>query len=128
MEVVTEKSGDGTIACGLKGGTTYENDLLLDCLEELLSPIENPRYLLQSRRIYKKFIGGSGTNYYAVPTPLGRHKKLVSILLWEWGKRVGLCKGIYTRTLEGRRLLLRARRESLSGKLASRKNRHSIWV
>lgn len=127
MEVVTERNGDGTIACGLKGGTTYENDLLLSCLEELLSPIRNPRYLLQSGGGRRKFLG-SKSNSYAVPAPIGRHKKTMLILLKEWEKRVGPCTAVYTRTLEGRRILLKARRESLSGKLAPRSTRHSVWT
>ena len=126
LRVVMSKADDGTIACGLEGGTTYENDLFLDCLEELLSPIANPRYLLQSGGTYR-FIT-AGHNSYSVPAALAQHKKTVLIFLSQWKRRVGPCRGVYTRTLEGRRILLRARRESLSGKLSPRNTRHSVWT
>lgn len=126
LRVIASKASDGTVLCGLKGGTTFENDLFLDCVEELLSPIANPRYLLQSGGKYR-FIS-AGYNNYSVPSPLAQHKKTVLIFLSHWKKRVGPCRGVYTRTLKGRKILLKARRESLSGKLSPRNTRHSVWT
>lgn len=126
LRVIASKSNYGEVACGLKGGTTFENDVFLDCLEELLSPIANPRYLLQSGGKYR-FIT-AGYNNYAVPAPLAQHRKKVITFLGQWKRQVGPCRAVYTRTLKGRRILLKARRESLSGKLAPRNTRHSIWT
>ncbi len=125
LKVIASKSPQGTVACGLKGGSTFENDLFLDCLEELLSPIANPRYLLQSGGKYRFFT--AGYNNYSVPAILAQHKKSVLVFLAAWKKRVGPCRGVYTRTLQGRRMLLKARRESLSGRLSPRSSRHSVW-
>jgi superfamily II DNA or RNA helicase len=125
LKVIATKTPLGTVSCGLKGGSTYENDLFLDCLEEMLSPIANPRYLLQSGGKYRFFT--AGYNNYSVPAILAQHKKSVLVLLAAWKKRVGPCRGVYTRTQEGRRMLLKARRESLSGRLSPRSTRHSVW-
>ena len=44
--VLSEVNNQGTIYCHLEGGTTYEKSVFIKSLQEILSPVDNPRYLI----------------------------------------------------------------------------------
>lgn len=130
MEVVVTENHIGQVSCGIVGGATYESEVFLDAVDELLSPIENPRYLLADQKKnrllwFRNFLGG--VNYYPVPSVIASHRKFVEVFAQNWRKRVGACHGIYTRNIEGRKLMLNARRKSLATKLNSAPKRHTVW-
>ena len=65
MKVKTEKLDELAVLCRLEGATTFEKSLFLDALGEILSPIENPRYLL----VRKSKLGFlNRRDFHAVPT------------------------------------------------------------
>jgi hypothetical protein len=124
MRVVTMKGDFETVVCRLEGGTTHEKSLFLDALEELLSPIENPRYLVLRKSRLGVF---RRRDYHAVPTLLGRKKEFAEYFGKMWRKYVGPTKLIYTRSTEGRRSLLKARGHSLSATFLKRAERKNQW-
>jgi len=100
-----------------------EDDALTGPVRELLGPIDNPRYLLARRRIWRIF----REDYFALPEILARKKEFAEMFAKKWRRAVGPIELVYTRTAEGRRLLLRARIHSLAGAFQKRGKRVSCW-
>lgn len=107
--VIMEKSNDFTVSCYLEGGTTYEKNIFTDCISGLLSPIDNPRYLLHQKNNWLRL---KKIDYYAVPELFGSKKETAEIFAKTLNKVVGNCELVFTRNLEGRRVLLKARARS----------------
>jgi hypothetical protein len=123
-KVHTEKTETGEVVCYLENGTTQEQKLFLQCLQEVVDPIDNPRYILH-RKSGKRF--WIRHDYHAVPEEIGRKKEFGETLLAQWRKRVGDAELVYTRTPEGRKILLKARIRSMSGKFVEKSKRISVW-
>jgi hypothetical protein len=92
-------------------------------LREILSPLDNPRYVLARRKIWRVF----REDYFAVPEVLARKKEFAEIFAQRWKSLVGPVELVFTRTPEGRRVLLRARSHSLSAAFQKRAERVSCW-
>lgn len=112
-QVETDKTG--AVSCFLKGGTSGEQSVFLDALGEILNPIANPRYIIIRKSKKHKL---KKNDYHSVPNLLGVNKTLAYYFANTWRTLVGKNELIYTRTLQGRRLLLKARINSLSAKLS----------
>jgi superfamily II DNA or RNA helicase len=123
FRVYADRNQDGTVYCWIGGGTGQEQTVFLRALKEVLSPIQNPRYLLARRRIWRFF----REDYFAVPDVLARKKEFAEQFARLWSRVVGPVQLVYTRTPEGRELLLRARNHSLSGAFQKRAERLSCW-
>ena len=123
FRVYADHNQDGTVYCWIGGGTGQEQTVFLRTLREVLSPIDNPRYLLARRRIWRIF----REDYFAVPDVLARKKEFAEEFGRRWNSRVGPVQVVFTRTPEGRKLLLRARSHSLSGTFQKRAERVSCW-
>ena len=123
FRVYADRNGDGTVFCWIGGGTGKEQAIFLRALREILSPIDNPRYLLARRKIWRVF----REDYFAVPDALARKKEVAEIFTQRWKRLVGPVELVYTRTPEGRKALLRARNHSLSGAFQKRAERVSSW-
>jgi len=123
FRVHADRNGDGTVFCWLGGGTGKEQATFLRALREILSPIVNPRYLLARGKIWRVF----REDYFAVPVPLARKKEVAEMFTQRWRRLVGAVELVYTRTPEGRKVLLRARNHSLSGAFQKRAERVSAW-
>ncbi len=96
----------------LKGATVYENNLFIQGVKDVYSKIVDTRYIIcvqKKNNIHKD-------SYFNVPSIFDTDKNEASIFYNEWKKHV--CKGtlIYTRSKEGRKLLLKARKNSMSYK------------
>lgn len=124
LRVMASRYPDGTVYCSLRGGTTYEQTIFLDAFQEVLDPIGNPRYLLVRRSAFGLL---PRTDYHAVPTVLGRRRADAERFARAWAKYVGRAGLAYTRTLEGRKTLLKARSQSLSASFVPRSERVSCW-
>jgi hypothetical protein len=125
LGVVAERTDQpGSVFCHLKGGNTYEKHLYLDPLREVLDPVENPRYLIERRSWFTML---AQRDYHAVPRIVGTRKEYASWFADEWRSYVGPTKLIYTRTVKGRRALLRARQHSLAAAFQRRSERRSCW-
>jgi superfamily II DNA or RNA helicase len=123
FRVYANRNKDGTVFCWIGGGTGQEQATFLRALRETLSPIDNPRYLLSRRKIWRIF----REDYFAVPDVLARKKEFAEFFAQRWRRLVGPVQLVFTRTPEGRELLLRARNHSLSGAFQKRTERVSCW-
>ncbi len=107
LEVVLEEHGRGEFTICLKGASQHEGSIFIDLLEEVIAPVENPRYLLINRNWIQRKMGIR--RYYVVPNLFGRRKEDAIVFHRSWQKHVGRSKLLYVRSVEGRKELLRAR-------------------
>ena len=120
---VSEDHGSVFVSCA--NLPAEENNLFIQALQELLDPVENPRYLLIKR---SNFLGRiKQTDYFAVPAILSTNKKSVEVFQKLWEKHIGECEIVYTRNLEGRKVLLKARKNASSAMKRKRSKRRSKW-
>ena len=124
MKVNVTKLPDGTFYLSISGSTFYESSLFADCLAEILSPIDNPRYLVLREG---KFLGASREDYHAVPMKFAIKKELAQIFYKSWQKNVSLSELIYTRTEDGRKRLLKAKIKSFSSTFKDEVKRQDRW-
>jgi hypothetical protein len=123
LRVLTSRRPDGSVYCWLGGGTGQEQTIFLRAMRTVLGAIDNPRYLLARRRILRFF----REDYFAVPEILARKKEFAERFVRKWRRAVGPVELVYTRTPEGRRMLLRARIHSLAGAFQKGAERVSCW-
>lgn len=95
----------------LKGGTTRDKTLFAECVAEFWGVIDNPRYILALH-------GGKRrtSEYYCIPEILGKKKEDALIFAKCMKQLLGPYEAVYTRTPEGRKLLLKARTRSFVNK------------
>ncbi|WP_278555382.1 DEAD/DEAH box helicase family protein [Elizabethkingia bruuniana] len=116
LRIVVSSDEKGNSVCHLEGGSYSEASIFILTLQELLSKIDNPRYLLKTKGIL--FLKNS-INYYPVPDIFGRNKKSAELFARNWIEESGAASLVFTRTIEGRKLLL-----TLRFKVLIRKNKH----
>ncbi|WP_051353705.1 DEAD/DEAH box helicase family protein [Atopobium fossor] len=96
----------------LKGTSLHDQHVFAEACKEMLSPIDNPRYIL----IKQVNLSGLGLRQYrhsfACPNILSKKKEDVEILVKEF-KMLGAYQAVYTKTPEGRLKLWRCRERSL---------------
>lgn len=123
MKVVS--SGDtNNMFCYLEGGSHYEKSQFIQVLQEVISKIDNPRYLLkQQTKLFftKKYI------YYPVPEIFAKNKKSADLFAQNWSAQLEKSELVFTRTIEGRRILLQLRFQSLLKKNARIEHLHK-WT
>ena len=93
----------------LKYGTRQEQNFFNESIKELLSPIENPRYILVKKTFYNKLIY---LYSFACPSVIGKKKEYVEEFEWNLRRVSGKHKIIYTRNEKGREIILKCRRKS----------------
>lgn len=94
-------------------------------IAEILGPVQNPRYLLVRR---SRLGPRRRTDYHAVPALLGVRKEVAERFAALWSERIGGSELVFTRSAEGRRMLLRARASSLAAGFQRRVERRSVWL
>lgn len=112
LKVMTTKDELGAVYCHLEGGTTFEKSLFINTLQEVIGPVDNPRYVIVRKSMFLFFVVQK--DYHAVPEIIGRNKNLATYFKDQWERLVGDCDLIFTRSIEGRRLLLKSRIKSLA--------------
>lgn len=122
---VKSASMGGEVYVNLDGGTFHEKSVFADCMEEILGPIENPRYLLIREGAT---LGIKRKDYHAVPTRIGVKKEFATVFHQAWLKYVGKAELIYTRTTVTRKTLLHARARAFSAGTTKAVNRTDRWV
>jgi superfamily II DNA or RNA helicase len=125
LRIVVKNDEGGSVFCHLEGGTNREKSIFLDTLHEILSPVENPRYIMIRKSYLLKRLGR--LDYHSVPSIIGVKKKYAQYFSKMWKKHVGTMELVYTRNLEGRMRLLQARNHSLSSHFVPRSERINRW-
>ncbi|WP_341906991.1 DEAD/DEAH box helicase family protein [Fluviicola taffensis] len=122
LKVESSKNRWGGVYCHLEGGTTFEKSTFINSLQEIVGLIDNPRYVIERR---SRLIGVfKQVDYHSVPDIIGKNKSSAEYFMLQWSQLVGSCYLIFTRTLEGRKLLLKSRLKSLSNQMSDEEIDH----
>lgn len=93
----------------LRNASIHDQNVFNTAMAEMLSPIQNPRYILISKNIFNQH------NYklsFACPSVIGKKKEYVEVLAQKLKALTGTFEPIYTHKEDGRRLILKCRRHS----------------
>ncbi|MCC5917019.1 MAG: DEAD/DEAH box helicase family protein [Cryomorphaceae bacterium] len=112
LKVEATSDSWGAVYCHLEGGSTFEKSTFINALQETIGPIDNPRYVIIRKNKLMMFIAQK--DYHSVPEIIARNKKLAEFFKNQWERFVGSCELIFTRSIEGRKLLLKSRVKSLA--------------
>lgn len=115
---------NGIIYCRLEGATTIERSHFLSALREVLVPPQNPRYILVRRSTFWRL---KRVDYHAVPSLVGRKREDAVYFAKLWNRYVGDSDLIYTRSVEGRLILLQFRAKSFASAFTRKTDRVSRW-
>ncbi len=99
----------GYMSISLRNASIHDQNLFNTAMSELLSPIENPRYILVKKSRSSKY------NYFysfACPSVIGRKKEYVQALADKLKKDTGTFVPVYTRNENGRSFILKCRNGS----------------
>ena len=97
----------GEVVCNLIGANAFENAMFTKALTELLEPIDSPRYLIVKTNVFRKKLDVE--SFYPVPDLFGDKKANAALFHKHWWNHLGQSKLVYTRQIDGRKLLLKAR-------------------
>lgn len=142
IDVVPQHASEQVVAnyeVVVRGGSVEEQQLVLDNLEELLSPVRTPRFLLEvgsaplgwrnpfswlATRVASVF--GFRTRFLQVPSAIGRRRADAQLFALEWRRQVGPCTLHEIDSPEKLALLTRARkRTAVPGTQTSRRE---VWA
>lgn len=119
------RDASGQIELAVDGISRAGERMAMTALSELLGPVQNPRYLLERR----SWLGPvARRDYHAVPAIIARHKDSAEAFHRLWKAHVGSSRLVFTRTAEGRLILLRARARSFAAGFQRRVDRRSAWL
>ena len=95
----------------LKGASMREKEIFAQTMTEFFAPIENQRYILKASHKVK-----DQTEFFAVPSMFEKRKADAESFLRQIQKSLGKYDLIYTRSVQGRPILLEARIKALGNK------------
>ena len=95
----------------LKGASMREKEIFAQTMTEFFAPIENQRYILKACHKVK-----DQTEFFAVPSMFEKRKADAESFLRHIQKSLGEYDLIYTRSVQGRPILLEARIKALGNK------------
>lgn len=124
LRIVSTSQKEKNAFCYLEGGSQYENSQFIQTLQELVSQIDNPRYLLKQK---KSFVFLKKDLYYPVPEVFAKNKKSAEFFNKSWDKMIGKSELVFTRTIEGRKILLKLRFQALLNRNARIEHLHK-WT
>ncbi|TVZ21730.1 type III restriction/modification enzyme restriction subunit [Dokdonia sp. Hel_I_63] len=126
MKLGVEYLPNGEIACFLTGATAKEEILFVNCLQELLEPVDNARYMIEQSGWFQEKFGLA--NYYSVPSIFTTNKKDASLFYRYWKIFVSDdARLTFTRTRDGRKQLLKARFHYLNTENGLKTKTSAIW-
>jgi hypothetical protein len=97
------------VALHLRNASIHDQNIFNIAMTEMLSPIENPRYILIAKKKFKRY------NYelsFACPSIIGKKKEYVEVLAEKLKATTGNFEPVYTHREDGRRLILKCRKRS----------------
>jgi superfamily II DNA or RNA helicase len=115
----------GAVFCHLEGGTTYDKSVFINALQEVIAPVDNPRYVIIRKNTFLLLV--QQRDFHSVPEILGRNKNLAEYFTNQWEQLVGSCELVFTRTIEGRKLLLKSRVQSLAAQFEDKVEHVNKW-
>lgn len=108
--VKVEANNEGTvIKTELLNASVHDQNIFHNAIKELLSPIENPRYILIPRGIFNSRRFNCAL---ACPEALGVKSEYAKCLAAKLKRTIGKIDTVYTRTEQGRKLILKCRKFS----------------
>lgn len=128
MDIVKTRLDSIAIKSETIGEATYlrvanlpqdETNIVINAIREIMDPIENPRYIIVRQRNWHNILQ---TDYHAVPSVVSSKRENVEIFKDLWYKYVSDCKVFYTRNIEGRKLLLKAKNCAYSSAVRKKKS------
>lgn len=125
IDIVTTLLQHGDVTCSIQGANQIESSLFINAINEMLKPIENPRYVIVKDKWYRKKLAIQ--NYFPVPKLFGDKKDRCEVFLKHWSTEMGNSKIFYTRNLEGRKTLVKARLFHISGAIKEVTKKSVIW-
>lgn len=125
LYVVSEVDDKGAIYCHLEGGTTFEKSIFIKSIQEIIGTVKTPRYIITRNSFFKDVIAQK--DFHSVPEIIGKKKVFATIFYRQWNQFVGQSELIYTRTIEGRKLLLKSRIHSLASEFEEKTERINKW-
>ncbi|MGN6398337.1 MAG: DEAD/DEAH box helicase family protein [Mucilaginibacter sp.] len=114
----------GAVYCHLEGGSNFEKSQFINMLQEIIMPVDNPRYVIVRKSRFLFFLNQS--DFHSVPEYIGRNKNNAMLFAGQWLQYVGQNDLIYTRTRDGRQMLLKSRLKSLAAQF-SKPERINKW-
>lgn len=93
----------------LRNASLHDQNIFNTAISEMLSPIENPRYILIAKTRFKRY------NYelsFACPSIIGKKREYVNILAKKLKETTGNFDIVYTHKEDGRNLILKCRKHS----------------
>lgn len=112
VRLKVEKTDPTHVSSYITGATLKESNLFVDSVEEVFSKTINQRYIIARLNKNLKQIN----DYYNVPTVLSTKKEMAETFSKYWKQKIGEHDLVYTRTADGRRMLLKARMKDISVK------------
>ncbi len=97
---------NGKVSVWLEGATLQECNIFITCLSQIFSKIESQRYILSTRKMNFK-------RYYNIPKVFSNNKENALSFASTWNRKIGKVEVIYTKNVEGRKQLLKARMQYL---------------
>lgn len=125
LKVDTSVDNWGAVYCHLEGGTTFDKSTFINALQEIIAPIDNPRYVIIRKNRFMLFV--KQKDYHSVPEILGRNRNLAEYFQSQWERLIGACELIFTRTIDGRKLLLKSRVKSLAAQFDNKVEHINKW-
>jgi len=123
MKIVSS-TAKNDMFCYLDGGSHYEKSQFIQVLQEVISKIDNPRYLLRQQT---KLFFTKKDIYYPVPEVFAKNKKSADLFANAWSEKIEKSELVFTRTIEGRRILLKLRFQALLKRNADIEHLHK-WT
>ncbi len=117
---------DVSVSINLVNASTFEQNIFNSAINEMFSPIDNPRYILIFKKLKRRNYGLS----YACPSILGQKKAMVDLFEDNLQGRIGEFSIVYTRNDEGRLALLKAKKKSFinqNDRVVKKKKRISVY-
>ena len=91
--VKAQRKGKVDTSISLINASLYEQNIFNDSIKEMLSPIDNPRYIIIKKNLL------NGFNYYfslACPSAFSKNSKTIEIITYYISKAMGEVDSVYT--------------------------------
>jgi superfamily II DNA or RNA helicase len=125
LKINTSTDQYGAVFCHLEGASTFERSIFIKALDEIMMPVQNPRYIIIRKHTFMGFI--QQRDYHSVPEILGKNKALAEFFRDQWERIVGSCDMVFTSSIEGRKTLLKSRIKSLAAQFNKPIEYQSKW-